>query len=90
MTGCQSQSGWDHGFSAFGGVELARWLVGDCLGDEYLERTRRCTTRSSSQFFNKLPPSDWIISEGEVRSWVVRRRAAWSASESRRRSSRRT
>jgi hypothetical protein len=37
IVGCQSPSGWEHGFSAFGGVELARWLVADCLGDEYLE-----------------------------------------------------
>lgn len=69
IAGCQSPSGWDHGFSAFGGVELARWLVSDCLGDQYLEQTATHYA-FKSQFLNRLPPSDWIISEGEIRSWA--------------------
>jgi DNA-binding NarL/FixJ family response regulator len=69
VLGCQSVTGWDHGFSAFGGVELARWLLADCLGDEYLSRTALHYSFKSA-FLNRLPPSDWIISEGEIRKWA--------------------
>jgi hypothetical protein len=36
IDGCLSPSGWGHGFGAFGGIELGRWLLADCLGDAYL------------------------------------------------------
>jgi DNA-binding NarL/FixJ family response regulator len=69
---CHSPSGWGHGFSAFGGIELARWLLADCLGDAYLHNSEM-QFQFKSTFLVKLPPSDWAISEADVRSWAAER-----------------
>ena len=66
---CQSPSGWDYGFGAFGGVELARWLLADCLGMAYLHH-KELHYAFKSTFLNRLPPGDWTLSEAEIRSWA--------------------
>jgi DNA-binding NarL/FixJ family response regulator len=72
IAGCHSQSGWAHGFIAFGGIELARWLLADCLGQEYLTNSDM-QFKFKNAFLVRLPASDWAISEADIRSWVGER-----------------
>jgi DNA-binding NarL/FixJ family response regulator len=69
LPGCLSSAGWSHGFSAFGGIELARWLLADCLGEEFLNQRELCYLFKSSLLVN-LPPTEWMISEAEIRGWA--------------------
>jgi hypothetical protein len=69
---CQSSSGWSHGFSAFGGIELARWILADCLGEEHLKNTEM-HFQFKSTFLVRLPASEWTISEAEIRDWADER-----------------
>jgi DNA-binding NarL/FixJ family response regulator len=70
IRGCHSPSGWAQGFTAFGGIELARWLLADCLGDTYLTNTERHFQFKNS-FLVRLPQSDWTISEADIRTWAA-------------------
>jgi DNA-binding NarL/FixJ family response regulator len=72
IRGCHSPSGWTHGFSAFGGIELARWLLADCLGDSYLTNNEMHFQFKNS-FLVRLPQSDWTISEADIRTWAGER-----------------
>jgi len=69
---CLSAAGWSHGFSAFGGIELARWLLADCLGEEYLGNTDM-HFQFKSTFLVRLGASEWTISEADVRAWADER-----------------
>jgi DNA-binding NarL/FixJ family response regulator len=69
IEGCQSPTGWDHGFSAFGGVELARWLIADCLGEKYLTQTA-LHYAFKTMFLRRQAAADWMISESEMRNWA--------------------
>jgi DNA-binding NarL/FixJ family response regulator len=72
VPGCLSSAGWSHGFSAFGGIELARWLLADCLGEEYLTNTDM-HFQFKSAFLSRLGSSEWTISEADVRAWADER-----------------
>jgi DNA-binding NarL/FixJ family response regulator len=65
---CQSPTGWDHGYSAFGGVELARWMLADCLGEKHLTQTLHYAFKTA--FLSRQAASDWMISESEIRNWA--------------------
>jgi DNA-binding NarL/FixJ family response regulator len=69
IKGCHSPNGWESGIGGYGGLELARWLLADCLGEQYLQRVD-VLPAFKTKFLTGLDPAEWAISEANIRKWA--------------------
>jgi DNA-binding NarL/FixJ family response regulator len=73
IAGCHSLDGWRHGFGGYGGLELARWMLGDCLGPEFLSRADILPLFKAA-LLTGLHPDEWAITEASIRAWAAEQR----------------
>jgi DNA-binding NarL/FixJ family response regulator len=70
VRGCHSPNGWDSGIGGYGGLELARWIMADCLGEQYAQRVDLLPL-FKTKFLTGIDPMEWAITESNIRKWAT-------------------
>lgn len=67
---CHSPEGFDWGYEGAGPLELARWLLADCLGRKWAQRPE-VYTPFMHEVISTLPAVEWELPEAQVAMWAM-------------------